>query len=288
MQQAAGHLRRLVKTGVAHRVGQTGVRVAADEGVAGHLGQLLDVRAHQRRAQGAVQAHRQRLGMAHAVPKRGHGLAAQDAPRGVGHGAADDEWQPLTAGFEILVDGKQRRLGVQGVEDGFQQQRVHATFHQRLHLLEIGLAQFLEIHIAGAGVVHVRADAGGFGGGAQSAQSEARFVGGAEFVAGRAGNLRRGAVHFNGQVGHVVIGLGDGGGAKGVGFHHVGASGQITFVDIADHVRAGQAEQLVVAFDVLGEVGKALAHAARSAVALAPVLSFAQFEALDHRAHGAV
>jgi hypothetical protein len=59
-------------------------------------------------------------------------------------------------------------------------------------------------------------------------------------------------------------------------------------MDVADHVRAGQAEQLVVAFDVLGNVGKPLAHAARSAVALAPVLSFAQFEALDHRAHGAV
>ena len=58
----------------------------------------------------------------------------------------------------------------------------------------------------------------------------------------------------------------------------VGASGQVALMDVADHLRLSQAEQLVVAFDVLVKVFEALA----------PVLGLRQPEALDHGAHGAV
>ena len=46
MQQAAGDIGRFIKAGIAHRVGQAGVGVATDEGVAGHFGQLLNIGAH--------------------------------------------------------------------------------------------------------------------------------------------------------------------------------------------------------------------------------------------------
>ena len=80
VQQAAGVGRCLVKTGVTHRVGQTSVGVAADEGVGCSTMQLLDVGPHQRSAECAVQADGQRLCVAHAVPEGGDGLARQDAP----------------------------------------------------------------------------------------------------------------------------------------------------------------------------------------------------------------
>ena len=80
VQQAAGVGRCLVKTGVAHRIGQTSVGVAADEGVGFSTMQLLDVGPHQRSAECAVQADGQRLCVAHAVPEGGDGLARQDAP----------------------------------------------------------------------------------------------------------------------------------------------------------------------------------------------------------------
>jgi hypothetical protein len=54
--------------------------------------------------------------------------------------------------------------------------------------------------------------------------------------------------------------------------------GQVARVDVADHVRARQAQQLVVALHVLVKVFEALA----------PVLRLAELEALDHGAHGAV
>ena len=118
-QQTGGHLRRLVKTGLAHRIRQAGVRVTTDEGVACHPAQLLDVGTHQGRAQRAVEAHRQRPGVADAVPESGDGLPAQDAARSIGHGAADDQRQALARIVEILVDRKQRGLGVECVKNGF-------------------------------------------------------------------------------------------------------------------------------------------------------------------------
>ena len=74
VQQTAGVGRCFIKAGVAHRVGQAGVGVAADEGVWCGTMEFLDVGPHQRGAECAVQADRQRLCVAHAVPEGGDGL----------------------------------------------------------------------------------------------------------------------------------------------------------------------------------------------------------------------
>ena len=74
------------------------------------------------------------------------------------------------------------------------------------------------------------------------------------------------------------IGLGNSGRAKGVGLDQISASGQVALVDVADHVGAGEAEQLVVALHVFVEVFEALAA----------ILRFVQLEALNHGAHRAV
>src|SRR6218665_372005 len=44
------------------------------------------------------------------------------------------------------------------------------------------------------------------------------------------------------------------GGAEGVGLDQVGACGQIAFVDVADQVGAGDAQQFVVALEVARKV----------------------------------
>ena len=78
--------------------------------------------------------------------------------------------------LEVLVDREQRRLGVERVEDGLDQQQVGAAFDQRLDLLVVGGAQLLEVDVARARVVHVGADAGGLGRRAEGAGDEARLV----------------------------------------------------------------------------------------------------------------
>ena len=145
-------------------------------------------------------------------------------------------------------------------------------------MLVIRETQFFKCDVARASIIHIGADARGLGRGAQGARYKTRLVRRAVFVTRSAGDLRGSAVHLDRQISHVVIGLRDGGGAKGVGFYQVSASGQIAFVDIANHVRPSQAQQLVVAFDVFVEIFEPLAA----------VLGFAQFIALDHGAHSAV
>ena len=76
--------------------------------------------------------------MAHAVPKRGDCLPAQNAARRIGDGAADDERQALPAGLKKLVNRKQRGLGVERVKNRLHQQQVAATFYQRQRLLVVG------------------------------------------------------------------------------------------------------------------------------------------------------
>ena len=145
-------------------------------------------------------------------------------------------------------------------------------------MLVIRETQFFKCDVARASVVHIGADACCFGRWAQGARYKTRLVRRAVFVTRSAGDLCGGAVHLDRQVGHVVISLCDGGSTKGVGIDQVSASGQIAFVDIANHVRPSQAQQLVVAFDVFVEIFEPLAA----------VLGFAQFIALDHGAHSAV
>ena len=163
MQQTAGHFGCLIKAGVAHGVGQTGVGVATDEGVVRHFGQLLNIGSHQRGPQSAVQANGQRTRMAHAVPKRRDGLATQDAARGIGHGATDDEGQALTAVIKIFFNGKQCGFGIQSVKNSFYQQHINTTFYQGLRLFVIGFAQRLKIDVARTGIIDIRADACCFG-----------------------------------------------------------------------------------------------------------------------------
>ena len=226
--------------------------------------------------------------MAHAVPESGHRLAAENAPGGIGHGAADDEWEALARLLEKLINCEQGGFGVQGVKNGLDQQHVGPAFHQRLNLLKVSRPQFLKIHIACAGVVHIGADAGSFGRGAQGPHHVAGMVWRGELVCRRAGDAGRGHVHLVGQIGHVVVRHGHRGGPESVGFDQVCTGGQVFFVDVADHVRPGQRQQLVVALYVPMEVFETVSLAIRPAVTRATVLRFGQFEALHHGAHRAV
>ncbi len=60
-------------------------------------------------------------------------------------------------------------------------------------------------------------------------------------------------------------------------------------MDLSDHVRTGQAEQLVVALDFIGQGREARAHFGRELwPTVAAILRFVQAKALNHGAHGTV
>jgi hypothetical protein len=84
------------------------------------------------------------------------------------------------------------------------------------------------------------------------------------------------------QLGHnrlqVVVRLTDRRGAEGVGLHDVGAGRKIRSVDLLNHFRLGQAQQVIVALQVVREVSET-----RGAE-----IHLGQRVGLHHRAHGPV
>jgi hypothetical protein len=159
----------------------------------------------------------------------------------------------------MLLDGEQRRLGVQRVEDGFDQQDVGAAFAEPADGFGVGGDQFVEARVAVARVVDVRRDRRGARGRPENAGDEARLgrVAGGELVADRARQLGAGKVQFMDNGFEVVIGLRNAGRVEGVGFDDVRAGRQILGVD-ARMSRAGQQQQVVVALQVVRVAAKRL------------------------------
>ncbi len=103
-----------------------------------------------------------------------------------------------------------RRLGVERVEDGLDQQEVGAAVDQPLDLLGIGLAQLVEGDGAEAGIGHVGRDRGGAVGRPDRAGDEARAaVLALRDVGGRAREPRALEVELVGDARHAVVGLRD-------------------------------------------------------------------------------
>jgi hypothetical protein len=84
------------------------------------FGQALDEGGHLTGAQSAVQADTEWLTVSNAGVKCLCCLAAQCAAGHVDDSAGDDKKGTLGAdGLEVLVDGKERGFGIQGVENSF-------------------------------------------------------------------------------------------------------------------------------------------------------------------------
>ncbi|MNO64973.1 hypothetical protein D3C76_557120 [compost metagenome] len=273
-----GHLRRgfVVFT---ERIWQAGVGVRRNLGV-GLVGELLQVRAQFLGAQGAVQADRDRLGVANRVPERFGGLPGQGPPGSIGDGPGDHDRQFDAVFLEHLLHGEDGCLGVEGVEDGFDQDQVGAAFDQAAGRFGVVLYQQVEGDIAKARVVDVRGNRARTAGRAEHAGDKAWLVRGFQGLgitdlAGQAGTFD---VQFVHQGFHAVVGLGYLGGVEGVGLEDVRPGIQVGLFDGTDDIRAGQHQQVVVALDVARPVGEAFAT----------VVVLLEAVALDHRAHAAI
>ena len=125
---------------LAEGVRQAGVRIGADERVRG-VGDLLQMLAHRARAERAVEADGEGARMADRVPEGGRRLAGQGAPGAVGDRSRNHQRQADAALGEDLLAGEDGRLGVQRVEDRFDQDEVGAAVDQAADLLAVGDAQ---------------------------------------------------------------------------------------------------------------------------------------------------
>src|SRR3984885_15871217 len=100
--------------------------------------------AHRACAERAIEPDRKWPRMADRVPEGGWRLARKRPPRTVGDGARDHQRHRKAALGERLEAGEDRRLGVQRVENGFDQQNVRTAIDETLDLFAIGDPEFIK------------------------------------------------------------------------------------------------------------------------------------------------
>ena len=252
LDQLGRHLGRLVIG--AELVGQAGVGIDADQAVDLRV-ERIDVGMQLGGAEAAVQAHGERLGVAHRMPERLDGLARQVAAGEVGQGHRDHHRDDLAARLARLVGGEDGGLGVQGVEHRLDQDEVDAAVEQAVDLLAIDALHLVEGDGAIAGIVDVGRDRQGLVGRAERAGDEARLarVLRRRGIGAGARDLRGGEVDLARLVLDAVVGLADRVGVEGVGRQQVGAGLDVGVADLAHDLGPRQVQQIVVALLVVRE-----------------------------------
>ena len=121
----------------AEGIGQAGVGIHADVRIR-EPRQLLDVRPQLLHAQRAIQADGDGARVPHRGPEGLDGLARERAARSVGNRAGDDDGQVDAGRIERGAHGVDRRLRIQRVENGFDEDRVGAALDERARGFAVG------------------------------------------------------------------------------------------------------------------------------------------------------
>ena len=241
-------------------------------------GQLLDVLAQHVGPECAVEADGDRIGVAQAVVESLGGLAREGATRCICDGAGDHQRQFDVIFVKYLVTGEHSRLGVEGVKNRFDEQHIRAALDEAAHRVDIVIDQLLKSDIAVARIVDIRREGAGAAGGADDASHKAWSFGGRIGVGCFTRQACGGDIDLVGELLHLIVGHGDAAGVEAVGLDNIRTRLEIGCVNVADDLRLGQHQQVIVALDIHMPVGKALAT----------IIRLLEFVALDHGAHGAI
>ncbi len=270
-QQRGGLGRRLLV--VAERVRQPGVRIAP-HGHRGHACELREPGAHLGSAERAVDRDGQRLRVLDRGPERLHRLPRERAPAAIDDGQRDHDRHVR----RDVLGGHDRRLRVERVEDGLDQEEVDAALGEAAHLLGVAAAHLVEARRPVRRVVDARRHRQRHVERPDRAGREARALRGRGLVAGLPCQPRPLGVEFPHHLAEAVVGLADRRRGERVGRRDVGARGQEGAVDLGDDVRPRQVEHVGIA----GHVARA------GGEALAAIVGRRQPARLDHRAPGTV
>ncbi len=246
----------------------------------GNPRELVDVGPQLPRPQGAVQPDGEGSRVSHRVPERLGRLARQRAPAEIGDGARYHHGQTHATFLEELIDGEQRRLGIEGVEHRLDHEQVDAAVDQPAHCLGVGDPQLVEGDVAAGRILDVRGNRRRAVGGSQHPGHPSRTLGRAfgHRVGGTTGDARRRQVELVGGMRERVVRLSDGRGVERIGLDDVGARIEVGRVDGAHDVGLRQAQHVIVAAQLARMIGEAIPT----------IVRLGKAKRLDHGAHRTV
>ena len=179
--------------------------------------------------------------------------------------------------IEHLLNGEKRRLGVQRVEDGFDQQHIGAPVEQPSRLVAIGRNQLIVACAARGGAIDVRRDRRRLRRRADRAGDETLpvLLSGADLLHRPPGAFGAGLRQLVAQRLHVVVGQRNRLRVECVRLDDIRARFQVLPMDIDNDVGLRQVQEIVVALDVPFPILEP--HAAERRLV--------QLALLDHRPH---
>ena len=170
-----------------------------------------------------------------------------------------------------------RRFGVERIENRFDQDNISAAVNQTACRFRIGFAQFIISDIAHTRIIHIRRNRAGAIGRPQGTRhiTWARRVCRFHRIAGLARQLGAFQIQLIGQMLHVIIGLRNGGGRKCIGLNNITARREIGRVNVANNIRLGQRQQIIISRNISVIIGETITAIGR----------FIQLMTLNHCAH---
>ena len=218
--------------------GQSGVGRAeqAGRGVAREVAQRF---VHEIGAGRAVEPDAVQIERGERGQRRADLAADQHLPGRLDRDGAEDRQRDAGLAAGVLA-GDDRRLALQEVVDGLDQQGVDAALDQAARLFEVAGVQLVEADLAERRQLGARAE---------RADGEPRAGGGREAVGRPPRDAGGGGVDLPRPVAQSVLVQRDRGAAEGVGQHRARAGLEVAGVQRLDRVGAGEVEHLVAAIE---------------------------------------
>ena len=240
-------------------VGKSRIRIGTDI-IRGAGSQLCQEWLQLTGTKRTVQAHGKDIGMLHRCQKSIQGLSRQRASADVGHRDREHDGDFHSHRLHGLLGSIDGSLGIQCIKYGFNEQCIYAPFEQRFHLLLVCGSQFVVAQGAKSGIVDVWAHGASLVGGSHRTCHETGLIGstGRIFVRQLSGQFHGSQVHFTHIFFYVIVGHGHRCRAECVGFDDVCTGFKVFAVNVLNHIGAGEAQQIIVALQLSGNVSKPL------------------------------
>ena len=171
-------------------------------------------------------------------------------------------------------------LGIQRVENRFDEQQIHPSLYQRLHLFLIGRSQFVKSQCPITGIVHVWTHRTGLVRRSHRTGYPTRLFRGKcrKAVSCPTCDACGLQIDFTATVLQMIVGHGNALGAECIGFDNVCSGLQIGLMNLLNQFRTGNAKHIIVTLHLSGQIAEAFTTK----------VLFTQMIILDHSSKGSV